>query len=142
MKLNCRHANNIEPGNCGAVDAAVAAGLMTCPFASFISRLTRRAVGMNRVTSPMTCRICGLASMVAELASLLRVASSSPAAVLCGGFIMLGGALSMPGLTALAPAGACRAGGGTPGGIPGGRTSRGGGTPAPTINYSTLRCNL
>lgn len=107
---------------------AAAAGLITCPFASFISRFTRRAVGINLVTSPMTWRICGLASIVAELDSR-RLTSSPPAgAALCGGFMMLGGALRTPGLAPAAD-GACSVGGGTLGGKPGGRTSRGGGTP-------------
>jgi len=127
MVTNGRNNNEVIPGNCGP--AAAAAGLITCPFASFISRFTRRVVGINRVTSPMTCRICGLASIVAELVSR-RSTSSPPAGVaLCGGFMMLGGALSTPGLAPAAD-GACSAGGGMPGGKPGGRTSRGGGTPA------------
>jgi len=42
--------------------------------------------------------------------------------------MMVGGALSTPGL-APAAGGACSVGGGTLGGKPGGRTNRGGGTP-------------
>jgi len=102
---------------------------MTCPLASLISRFTRSAVGMNRVTSPITCLICGLASIVAELDSRRPVSSPPAGVALCGGFMMLGGALSTPGL-APADNGGCSVGGGTFGGKPGGRTSRGGGTPA------------
>ena len=127
--------DEVWPGNCGAV--AAVAGFITWPFASFISRFTRSAVGINRVTSPMTCRICGFASIVAELESLWLLSSLAAGVALCGGFMMLGGALSTPGLAPAAD-GACSAGGGTLGGKPGGRTSRGGGTPATNyINFFT-----
>jgi len=108
---------------------AAAAGLMTCPLASFISRLTRSEVGMNRVTSPMICRICGFASIVADDDSLRPLSSLDAGVALCGGFMMLGGALNTPGLGPAA-GGACSVGGGTLGGKPGGRINRGGGTPA------------
>lgn len=42
------------------------AALMMRPFASRISRLTRSAVGMNRVLSPIVCLICGFAEIVAD----------------------------------------------------------------------------
>ena len=121
---NPSNVGEVAPGNWGP---AVTAGLITCPLASFISRLTRSVVGMNRVTSPMTCRICGLASIVADVDSLLS--SLGAGAALCGGFMMLGGALSTPGLAPAAAGGICNVGGGTFSGKPGGRTSRGGGTP-------------
>jgi len=119
---------------------AAAAGLITCPLASFISRLTRSAVGMNRVTSPMTCRICGFASIVADVDSRRVLSLLGAGAALCGGFMMVGGALSTPGL-APAAGGACSVGGGTLGGKPGGLTNRGGRTPttqlAVTITLQT-----
>ena len=131
---NWNSINDVTPGTCGAVAAA---GLMMCPLASFTSRFTRSAVGMNRVTSPITCRICGFASIVAELDSRRPVSSLTAGAALCGGFMMLGGALNTPGWGPAA-GGACSAGGGMLGGRPGGRTRRGGGTP--TTNVKILRC--
>jgi len=90
----------------------------------------------------MTCRICGFASIVAADVTSRRPLSSLVAgAALCGGFMMLGGALNTPGLVPAA-GGACSVGGGTLGGRPGGLTNRGGGTPAThlAITVMTLNC--
>ena len=63
------------------------------PLASFCTRLTLSAVGMKRVTSPMTFLICGLASMVAP--RFFSPPNPAPPDF-WGGFIMLGGALKPP----------------------------------------------
>lgn len=110
------------------------AGLMIWPLESLISRLTRSAVGMKRVESPITWRIIGLASIVAAAtAARLRSSSlTSAAGALSGGFIILGGALSTPATELGGPAkagGGILGGGILGGGIPGGRIKRGGGTP-------------
>ncbi len=97
--------------------------LITLPLASFWIRLTLRAVGMNLVTSPITFLICGLASMVAP-----PFFSLAPPAF-CGGFMILGGALSTLGFDGGPPIGGGTPGGGIPGGAPGGRISLGGGMP-------------
>lgn len=91
----------------------------------------RSAVGMKRVESPITCRICGLASIIAE-ATRDRLSSPRGTKALSGGFMMLGGALSTPEAEPEADDRLRLGGGKFGGGIPGGRINRGGGMPART----------
>lgn len=95
---------------------------MTRPLASFSSRFTFRAVGIKRVTSPITCLICGLASIVARFFFFSSL-------VFSGSFMILGGALKMLGLTGKPTTPGGGTPGGTPGGAPGGRNILGGGKP-------------
>ena len=95
--------------------------LITLPLESLTIRLTRSAVGIKRVTSPIGFLICGLASMVAVL--------FFSSADFCGGFMMLGGALSTLEFTGGIMPGGGIPGGGMLGGAPGGLIILGGGIP-------------
>lgn len=93
---------------------------MMWPFESFISLFTRRATGVNRVTSPIKFLICGFATIIAAF-----LVSSS---FFWGSFMMLGGALNTFAFCRGIP-GSDIPGGGMFGGIPGGRSILGGGIP-------------
>ena len=123
--------------------------LITRPLLSFTVLLTLSAVGMNLVTSPMTCLICGLADIVAPSCLLWPSGlgtSSVETSPFCPGRMILGGALSTLGL-ALARSGTATPGGaGTPGGAdtPGGKRMRGR-TPADKVQnclYMTMTMTM
>lgn len=96
--------------------------LIILPLASLGSLLIFNATGVNRVTSPTTFLICGLASIVA-------VFFFSSSEEICGGFIILGWALITLGFCGAWVPGGTILRGGMPGGAPGGRSILGGGTP-------------